>query len=65
MCIFAALTLALYQEHIDQNLMNFRGGDIEAIQKEAAARGLRFTKPATRHRFLAATCSSQPTSSFS
>ncbi len=42
------MALCLYQGHIDENLMNFRGGDVEAIHKEATARGLAFTKPAHR-----------------
>jgi catechol 2,3-dioxygenase-like lactoylglutathione lyase family enzyme len=42
------MVLCLYQGHIENNLINFRGGDIEAIQAEAAARGLRFSKPARR-----------------
>ena len=40
------MALCLYQGHIDENLINFRGGDVEAIHKEATARGLAFTKPA-------------------
>jgi predicted enzyme related to lactoylglutathione lyase len=43
------MALCLYQGHIDQNLINFRGSDIEAIQKEASARGLEFSKPAQCH----------------
>jgi catechol 2,3-dioxygenase-like lactoylglutathione lyase family enzyme len=43
------MALCLYQAHIDENLINFRGGDIEAIHKEATARGLEFTKPASVH----------------
>ena len=40
------MALCLYQGHIENNLINFRGGDIEAIHNEATARGLRFSKPA-------------------
>ncbi len=40
------MALCLFQGHIDKNLINFRGGNIEAIHKEAASRGLKFTKPA-------------------
>jgi len=40
------MALCLYQGHIHENLINFRGGDIEAICKEATARGLQFSKPA-------------------
>ena len=40
------MTLCLFQGHIDENLINFRGGDIEAIYNEATDRGLEFTKPA-------------------
>ena len=43
------MALSLYQGYIDENLINFRGGDIEAIYKEAAARGLEFEKPADIH----------------
>jgi len=43
------MALCLYQGHIDENLINFRGGDIETIHKEAAARGLEFSKPALLH----------------
>lgn len=42
------LTLSLFQGHIERNLINFRGGDIEAIHGEAARRGLEFDKPAHR-----------------
>lgn len=40
------MVLCLYQGHIEENLINFRGGDIEAIAREATERGLTFTKPA-------------------
>lgn len=43
------MALCLYQGHIDRNLINFRGGDIDAIHKEATARGLEFEKPALIH----------------
>ena len=43
------MALCLYQGHIDRNLINFRGGDIDAIYKEATARGLKFEKPALVH----------------
>ena len=43
------MALCLFQSHIENNLINFRGGDIEAIHKEAAARGLQFSKPAKKH----------------
>jgi len=43
------MALCLYQGHIEENLINFRGGDIEAIHKEATARGLEFEKPAVLH----------------
>ena len=41
--------LCLYQEHIEQNLINFRGGDIPAIAKQLKARGLVFEADAKRH----------------
>ena len=40
------MVLCLFRGHIDENLINFRGGDIEVIYTEATARGLEFTKPA-------------------
>ena len=40
------MALCLFQGHIDENLINFRGGNIEAIHLEATSRGLKFTKPA-------------------
>ena len=40
------MILCLFQGHIDENLINFRGGDVEAIYSEAASRGLKFTEPA-------------------
>ena len=43
------MALCLYQGHIDSNLINFRGGDIDAIYTEATARGLKFEKPARVH----------------
>ena len=43
------LILSLYQGHIQQNLINFRGGDIEAIAREIAAQGIDFSIPATKH----------------
>jgi len=42
------MALSLYQGHIDENLINFRGGDIAAIVREAAAQGLAFSQPATQ-----------------
>ena len=42
------MALCLFEGHIDENLMNFRGGDIEAIYKEATQRGLTFTRAAKR-----------------
>ena len=43
------MALCLYQGHIETNCINFRGGDIDAIYKEATARGLKFEKPALIH----------------
>ena len=40
------MILSLFQGHIDENLINFRGGDVETIFKEAIEHGLEFTKPA-------------------
>jgi lactoylglutathione lyase len=36
--------IALYQGHIAENLINFRGGDISAIDQQARAEGLTFEK---------------------
>jgi catechol 2,3-dioxygenase-like lactoylglutathione lyase family enzyme len=43
------MALCLYQGHIDKNLINFRGGDIDAIYEEATTRGLKFEKPVSVH----------------
>ncbi|MHC5113216.1 MAG: VOC family protein [Planctomycetota bacterium] len=43
------MVLCLYQGHILKNLINFRGGDLEAIHAEAAARGLEFSTPPVEH----------------
>jgi predicted lactoylglutathione lyase len=43
------MALCLYQGHITENLINFRGGDIAALYKEASARGLEFEKAAVLH----------------
>jgi predicted lactoylglutathione lyase len=40
------MVLCLFQGHIDDNLINFRGGDIEEIYEKAQKRGVVFTKPA-------------------
>lgn len=40
------MVLCLFQGHIDNNLLNFRGGDIESIYREGVDAGLDFTKPA-------------------
>jgi predicted lactoylglutathione lyase len=40
------MVLCLFEGHIERNLINFRGGDIEAIVKIASEQGIRFTKPA-------------------
>jgi catechol 2,3-dioxygenase-like lactoylglutathione lyase family enzyme len=42
------LCLGLYQGHIEQNLLNFRGGDVFAIAAELKARGFKFKKEAER-----------------
>lgn len=42
------LILGLFEGHIDRNLLNFRGGDVEAIAREATDRGLDLSKPARR-----------------
>ena len=43
------MVVCLYQGHIEENLINFRGGDIEAIYQEARTRGLEFEKPAKKY----------------
>ncbi len=40
------MVLCLFQGHIDNNVINFRGGDIEEIYEKATKRGLEFSKPA-------------------
>lgn len=42
------MALCLYQGHIVENLINFRGGNIEEIVKQASAQGLEFEKPAAQ-----------------
>ena len=42
------MVLCLYQGHIERNLINFRGGDIQEIEREVKARGLTFEKPAAQ-----------------
>ncbi len=36
--------LSLFEGHIERNLLNFRGGDVEAIGAELAERGIPFVK---------------------
>jgi catechol 2,3-dioxygenase-like lactoylglutathione lyase family enzyme len=43
------MVLCLFQGHIDENLINFRGGDIEAISDELEARGIELAMPAELH----------------
>lgn len=43
------MALCLFQGHIDRNLINFRGGDVEAVHAEAKARGVEFASDAERH----------------
>ena len=40
------LCLGLYQGHIEQNLLNFRSGDVFAIAAELKARGFKLKKEA-------------------
>ncbi|MFK7802454.1 MAG: VOC family protein [Anaerolineae bacterium] len=42
------MALCLYQGHIVENMINFRGGDVETIVKEASAAGLEFENPAAQ-----------------
>ena len=42
------MALCLYQGHIDQNLINFRGGDIQEITTEITSQGLTFSKSAAQ-----------------
>lgn len=37
--------IGLYQGHITENLLNFRGGDIAEIGRQAETLGLKFEKP--------------------
>ena len=41
--------ISLYQGHIKENLLNFRGGDVAAIAKAAEAAGLALSMPAEKH----------------
>lgn len=40
------MVLCLYQGHIERNLINFRGGDVESIARELEARGVGLSMPA-------------------
>ncbi len=42
------MALCLFEGHIDENLINFRGGDIAEIVSAAKANGLEFSTPATK-----------------
>ena len=42
------MALCLYQGHIEQNLINFRGGDIQEIASEIISQGLSLSKPAAQ-----------------
>lgn len=42
------MVLCLYQGHIQRNLINFRGGDVQSIARELELRGLRLEKPAEK-----------------
>ncbi len=42
----ANLVVALYQGHLERNLLNFRGGDVAAIHEAAVAEGLEFVADA-------------------
>jgi len=43
------MALSLYQGHIKENLINFRGGDIPAIVTEATENGLAFDQSAEEY----------------
>jgi len=38
------MVLCLFQRHIENNLINFRGEDIESIYRKGVDAGLEFTK---------------------
>ena len=40
------LRLALYEGHIERNLLNFRGAEVFALTETLEARGLRLSRPA-------------------
>ena len=42
------LILSLYEGHIEHNLLNFRGGDINDLAEKAIQNGLSFSKPPSR-----------------
>ncbi|MEM8862852.1 MAG: VOC family protein [Chloroflexota bacterium] len=44
------MALCLYQGHIKQNLINFRGGDISDIVEQGKSAGLEFTSPAAQEK---------------
>ena len=44
---YSNLVIALYQGHIDQNLLNFRGGDVFTIAAQIKQKGLKFKSDAT------------------
>lgn len=39
------MALCLYEGHIKENMINFRGGDVEKISEELQKRGLTFSQP--------------------
>ena len=43
------MAVALYQGHIRENLINFRGGDIREIGEALADKGIEFSMPPTEH----------------
>ncbi len=45
---YGNLYLGLYQGHIEQNLLNFRGGDVFAVAASLKARGVRMKADAAR-----------------
>ena len=42
------MILNLFEGHIENNLINFRGGDVAAIHAEAVAKGYQFSKSAEK-----------------
>lgn len=45
---YGACRIALYEGHIDRNMLNFRGGDVEAIARMLKEKGIALASDASR-----------------